>query len=132
MLLPLLSLVVSMRHNQPLRTWAMPGMIAISCASLPVMQFAIYRLDLIGAPDCVALLGSFVASILGNLYSRWRGETAFSVMFTSIWLLIPTSLASAGGLSWSHAEGQDEYTASLPVDLARKSTFYSSEMKFCF
>ena len=48
------------------------------------------------------------------------GGTAFTIMLTGIWLLIPTGLAEAGGLSSSYtAPEEDEYTESL--ELARKS-----------
>ncbi|KAL5487451.1 PRM10_3 [Sanghuangporus weigelae] len=117
-LLPVLNLVLSMRRAQPLWTVEMPVMILISCASTAVTKVANRHMALSGHPDYTALLGSFVVSLLGNLYSRKMGGTAFTIMLTGIWLLIPTGLAQAGGLSSSYiAPGEDEYTESL--DLAR-------------
>ncbi|KAL5527994.1 hypothetical protein ACEPAG_6795 [Sanghuangporus baumii] len=117
-LLPVLNLVLSMKRAQPLWTVEMPVMILISCASTAVTKVANWHMALSGHPDYTALLGSFVVSLLGNLYSRKMGGTAFTIMLTGIWLLIPTGLAEAGGLSSSYiAPGEDEYTESL--DLAR-------------
>ncbi|KAI5114747.1 hypothetical protein M0805_003488, partial [Coniferiporia weirii] len=82
------------------------------------------HMGLAGHPDYTALLGSFVVSLLGNVYSRKMGGTAFTIMLTGIWLLIPTGLAEAGGLASSYtAPGEDEYTESL--DLARKNAVIS-------
>ena len=121
-LLPVLNLILSMRRNQPLRTAQMPVMIGISCISYVVTALANRKMGLAGHPDYTALLGSFVVSLLGNLYSRKFGGTAFTVMLTGIWLLIPTGLAEAGGLSSTYtAPGEDEYTESLT--LARKSKY---------
>ncbi|EJD01769.1 DUF1212-domain-containing protein [Fomitiporia mediterranea MF3/22] len=118
-LLPVLNLVLSMRRGQPLLTKQMPVMVIISCISTAATQVANRNMGLAGHPDYAALLGSFVVSLLGNLYSRKMGGTAYTIMLTGIWLLIPTGLAEAGGLSSSYIEpGQDEYTESL--DLARK------------
>ena len=97
----------------------MPVTIFISCASQAVTRVASAYLGLNGHPDYISLIGSFVVSLLGNLYAIAFSGTAFSVMLTGIWLLVPTGLASAGGLSSTYQPGQDEYTQSL--DLARKS-----------
>ena len=119
-LLPILNLVLSMKRNQPIKSLQMPVMILISCASYAVTQLCNRKLGLAGHPDYAALIGSFVVSLLGNLYSRKFKGTAFTTMLTGIWLLIPTGLAETGGLSSNYtAPGQDEYTESL--DLARKS-----------
>ena len=126
-LLPIINLVISMKRNQPLWTIEMPVMIAISCTSTAVTRLANRHMALSGHPDYTALLGSFVVSLLGNLYSRKMGGTAFTIMLAGIWLLIPTGLAEAGGLSSSYNDpGEDEYTESL--DLARNST--SPRVKF--
>lgn len=130
-LLPILNLVLSMKRAQPLKSVEMPVMILISCTSTAVTQLANRRMGLSGHPDYTALLGSFVVSLLGNIYSRKMGGTAFTIMLTGIWLLIPTGLAEAGGLSSSYtAPGEDEYTESL--DLARKSesaSIFLSDLK---
>ncbi|THH04384.1 hypothetical protein EW145_g5560 [Phellinidium pouzarii] len=119
-LLPVLNLVLSMKRAQPVRSTQMPVMVLISCTSTAVTQFANRHMGLSGHPDYTALLGSFVVSLLGNVYSRKMGGTAFTIMLTGIWLLIPTGLAEAGGLASSYtAPGEDEYTQSLY--LARKS-----------
>lgn len=95
-------------------------MVLISCASVGVTKVANAKLDLSGHPDYTALLGSFIVSLLGNVYARRFGGTAFTAMLTGILLLIPTGLAEAGGLASPYTTpGQDEYTQAL--DLARKS-----------
>ena len=66
-------------------------MIAISCISNAVTQLGNRKFGLSGHPDYAALLGSFIVSLLGDLWSRKFGGTAFTVMLTGIWLLIPVS-----------------------------------------
>lgn len=128
--LPVLNLVLSMKRAQPLWTVQMPVMIAISCVSYAVTHLCSVKLGLSGHPDYTALLGSFIVSMLGNMYSRRMGGTAFTIMLTGIWLLIPTGLAQTGGLSSSYiTPGQDEYTMTL--DLARKSKYFAYDLPFC-
>lgn len=120
--LPVLNLILSIKRNQPIKSVQMPVMILISCCSFAVTRLANVKMGFSGHPDYTALLGSFVVSLLGNMYSRRFGGTAFTIMLTGIWLLIPTGLAEAGGLSSSYAApGEDEYTEAL--ELARKSEF---------
>lgn len=118
-LLPVINLVASLRRGVKLRSKEMPATIIISCASQAVTKVVAARVGLTGHPDYTALLGSFVVSFLGNLYAVVSSGTAFSVMLTGIWLLIPGGLAAAGGLTSQYVPGQDEYTQAL--ELARKS-----------
>lgn len=121
-LFPLLNIVLSMRRAQPIKSVQLPVMVLISCASVAATKIANTRLGLAGHPDYTALLGSFVVSLLGNIYARRFGGTAYTIMLTGILLLIPTGLAEAGGLASSYTgSGEDEYTQAL--DLARKSEF---------
>ena len=72
-LLPILNVVLSMRRAQPLRSAQLPAMVLISCASVAVTTAANTHLGLAGHPDYTALLGSFVVSLLGNVYERRFG-----------------------------------------------------------
>ena len=121
-LLPFINLVASVRRGVAVRSREMLVSIAISCACQAVTRVVAKYVGLNGHPDYTALIGSFVVSLLGNIYGLVATRTAFSVMASGIWLLIPTGLAAAGGLSSSYGSGQDEYTMAL--DLARKSTFH--------
>ena len=130
-LLPLINFVASLRRGIKIRSWEMPVSIAISCASQAVTRVVVAKFGLTGHPDYIALMGSFVVSLFGNLYAYFCGRTAFSVMLTGIWLLVPSGLASAGGITSTLQSGQDEYTQAL--DLARKSasiSFLSLSMMF--
>ena len=64
-------------------------MIIISCISNAVTKVGNHKFGLSGHPDYGALVGSFIVSMLGNLWSRKFGGTAFTVMLTGIWLMIP-------------------------------------------
>ena len=113
-------------------------MVGVACISFAITRYANLQWELSNHPDYVALIGSFVVGILGNVYSRKYGGTAFTTMLTGILLLVPVrlfltpmlpfklmvscfqdGLAAAGGLADNYQSGQDEYTQSLA--LARKS-----------
>src|SRR2546423_1621387 len=45
--------------------------------------------------DIVSAIGAFTVGILGNVYSRKMGGTAFTSMVTGVLFLVPVSLANA-------------------------------------
>jgi hypothetical protein len=109
-LLPLLNLVLSLKRNQPWKTREMPVMILISCISNAVTRVVNRRFGLSGHPDYAALVGSFIVSLLGNMWSRKFGGTAFTVMLTGIWLLIPVSV-------FANSDGDDICYALILIHL---------------
>lgn len=119
-LLPLLNVMLSMRRAQPLKSVELPVMVFISCTSSAVMMVAKTQFGLAGHPEYSALIGSFVVSLLGNVYARRYGGMAFTIMVTGIWLLIPLGLVEAGGLASPQTTSEEDvYTQA--IDLATKS-----------
>lgn len=94
--LPVYNLCSSMKRGQKWRSAQMLVMVSISCVSSGLTRYANIKLGLAGHPDYVALIGSFVVSVLGNLYSRRMGGTAFTTMLTGILLLIPVRRVRSG------------------------------------
>ena len=112
-----------MNNQQHYWDWQTLVMIGIACVSFALTRIANVKLGLANHPDYVAFIGSFVIGILGNMYSRKWGGTAFNVMLTAVLLLVPDGLAAAGGLAdnYKAGSGQDEYTQVSQLALKSKS-----------
>lgn len=68
--------------------------------------------------DVVSAIGAFVVGILGNLYSRIFGGTAFTSMVTGVLFLVPSGIAAAGGLAQNYNEQEgDQYLNGLEIGL---------------
>ena len=68
--------------------------------------------------DVVSAIGAFVVGLLGNVYSRLFGGTAFQVMSVAVCFLIPSGIAATGGLSQNyHGQDGDSYSAGLSIGL---------------
>jgi hypothetical protein len=91
-MLPIYNFCSSMKRGQKWKTVPMVVMVMISCVSSGLTRYVNIKLGLGGHPDYVSLIGSFVVSALGNMYSRKMGGTAFTIMLTGILLLIPVSV----------------------------------------
>ena len=109
---PLFALFGSMNNQQHYWDWQTLVMIGIACVSFALTRIANVKLGLANHPDYVAFIGSFVIGILGNMYSRKWGGTAFNVMLTAVLLLVPDGLAAAGGIGYYlYTAGGDPKTA---------------------
>ena len=97
-IVPLFSLISSLNNLQPI--WGgkydrtqhfrnLVTMVVISSASFAANKLATkYVLD---RTDIVSAVGAFVAGVMGNLYSRKFGGTAFTSMVTAVLFLVPVS-----------------------------------------
>jgi uncharacterized membrane protein YjjB (DUF3815 family) len=108
LLVPLYSFISSLWNLQPLRSRQLPVMVLISCARyvlmsiLAVHQFLTFVFSyaankaankyIFNRSDVVSAIGAFVVGLLGNIYSRLCGGTAFQVMSVGVSFLIPVSL----------------------------------------
>lgn len=65
-----------------------------------------------------SILGAFVVSLFGSLYSQlWHGY-AFAVMIPGILLLVPSGLTAAGGLAQNYGGTDDQFSSGLSTGLA--------------
>lgn len=63
--------------------------------------------------DLVAAVAAFTVGFFGNTYSRVWGGSAFPSMVVGIMLLVPNSIAAAGGLSVSSSDASDDSTQQI-------------------
>jgi len=66
-------------------------MVAFSCCSYAANKAASVVLP--GRSDIVSAAGALVIGLLGNVYSRVVGGTAFTSMVTGVLFLVPVSLS---------------------------------------
>lgn len=65
-----------------------------------------------------SVLGAFVVSLLGNVYTRlWNGY-AFPAMVPGVLLLVPTGLTAVGGLAQNYGSNDDQFSSGLNTGLA--------------
>jgi len=114
-LVPAYSLVSSMWSLQPLKSRQLPVMVIISCCSF-VANTAANRY-IFNRSDVVSAIGAFVVGVLGNLYSRVFGGTAFTSMVTGVLFLVPSGLAAAGGLADNYSSEGDQWSDGLEIGL---------------
>jgi uncharacterized membrane protein YjjB (DUF3815 family) len=96
LLVPAFSVCLCLWNMQPLRSKELPVQVLISCigylANMAANHYIFNRSDVVSA------IGAFVIGILGNIYSRVFGGTAFTSMVTGVLFLVPVSfLPSAIG-----------------------------------
>lgn len=65
-------------------------MVLFSCCAFAANRAA--SLVVPGRTDIVSAAGAFVIGLLGNLYSRVVGGTAFTSMVTGVLFLVPVSI----------------------------------------
>ncbi|WWC93162.1 uncharacterized protein L201_008130 [Kwoniella dendrophila CBS 6074] len=73
-------------------------MVIVACAGYVVNFYLSQQLD---QTNVVSAVSAFTLGILGNLYSRLGGGSAFPSMVVGILLIVPNAIAAAGGLSSS-------------------------------
>lgn len=90
MIVPVFSLLSSLGNLQPLRSRELPVMVIISCASYASNKIANHYI--FNRSDVVSAIGAFTIGLLGNIYSRKMGGTAFTSMVTGVLFLVPVSV----------------------------------------
>lgn len=75
----------------------MAVMVAIACIAYGANITADYYI--FERSDVVSSIGAFTCGILGNIYSRSFGGTAFTVMVTGVLFLVPSGLSLSGGIT---------------------------------
>jgi uncharacterized membrane protein YjjB (DUF3815 family) len=78
-----------MANLQSVKSVQFPMMVLFSCCSFAANRAA--NLALPGRTDIVSAVGAFIIGLLGNVYSRVGGGTAFTSMVTGVLFLVPVS-----------------------------------------
>ncbi|KAI0080096.1 DUF1212-domain-containing protein [Panus rudis PR-1116 ss-1] len=113
-IVPLFSILSSLANLQPLLTVEMLVMVTISCCSYAANKLA--DRFLFKRSDIVSAVGAFVVGLLGNMYSRKMGGTAFTSMVTGVLFLVPSGLSQIGGIT-AQGSGVDIGGAMIAVTI---------------
>jgi hypothetical protein len=89
-IVPLFSFLSSLSNLQPLRSKQLVVMVVISCCSYATNKVANHYI--FNRSDIVSAIGAFTVGLLGNVYSRKMGGTAFTSMVTGVLFLVPVSI----------------------------------------
>ena len=91
-IVPIFSVLSSLANLQPWKTKELLVMVVISCASYATNKIANHYI--FDRSDIVSAIGAFTVGLLGNIYSRKMGGTAFTSMVTGVLFLVPVSVPS--------------------------------------
>jgi uncharacterized membrane protein YjjB (DUF3815 family) len=86
-IVPVFSILSSLANLQPIKSKQLPVMVVISCASYASNKVANHFI--FNRSDIVSAIGAFTVGLLGNIYSRKMGGTAFTSMVTGVLFLVP-------------------------------------------
>ncbi|KAG8929379.1 hypothetical protein FRC02_005683 [Tulasnella sp. 418] len=115
-LVPLYSTTSSLWNLQPLRSWELLVMVAISCTSYASRKILQHFIG--DRKEVVSATGAFVIGILGNAYARVYKATPFTSMVTGVLFLVPSGIAAAGGLARNYnGTDADQYTSSITIGI---------------
>ncbi|EMD40684.1 hypothetical protein CERSUDRAFT_44225 [Gelatoporia subvermispora B] len=96
-IVPIFSVLSSLANLQPFWTWELVVMVVVSCVSYAANKVANHFI--FNRSDVVSAIGAFAVGLLGNIYSRRMGGTAFTSMVTGVLFLVPSGLSQAGGIT---------------------------------
>nr|GAT59979.1 predicted protein [Mycena chlorophos] len=113
-IVPLFSLLSSLANLQPWRSKQLPVMVVISCCSYTTNKIANHYI--FNRSDVVSAIGAFTIGVMGNVYSRKMGGTAFTSMVTGVLFLVPSGLSQAGGIT-ANGNGIDIGGAMIAVTI---------------
>ncbi|KAJ7590827.1 DUF1212-domain-containing protein [Mycena floridula] len=114
LIVPTFSLLSSLGNLQPFRSKQLPVMVVISCCSYASNKVANHYI--FNRSDVVSAIGAFTVGVLGNVYSRKMGGTAFTSMVTGVLFLVPSGLSQAGGIT-ANGNGIDIGGAMIAVTI---------------
>jgi hypothetical protein len=86
-IVPIFSVLSSLANLQPFWSKQLPVMVIISCCSYASNKIANHYI--FNRSDIVSAIGAFTVGLLGNVYSRKMGGTAFTSMVTGVLFLVP-------------------------------------------
>ncbi|KIJ70090.1 hypothetical protein HYDPIDRAFT_78690 [Hydnomerulius pinastri MD-312] len=114
LIVPTFSILSSLANLQPWKSKQLPVMVVISCASYASNKIANHYI--FNRSDIVSAIGAFTVGLLGNVYSRKMGGTAFTSMVTGVLFLVPSGLSQAGGVA-GNGSGVDVGSAMIAVTI---------------
>ncbi|KAF7436631.1 hypothetical protein PC9H_003464 [Pleurotus ostreatus] len=114
-LVPLYSICSSLSNLQSYRSIQLPVMVIFSCCSYTANKAA--ALAVPGRTDLSSAAGAFAIGVLGNLYSRIIGGTAFTSMVTGVLFLVPSAIAQGGGLAQNFHSSAEQYYSGFTLAL---------------
>jgi hypothetical protein len=89
---PLFSTLSSLGNLQPWHELDLVVMVVISCISFAANKAANHFI--FNRSDIVSAIGAFAVGLLGNIYSRMFGGTAFTAMVTGVLFLVPVRVSA--------------------------------------
>ncbi|KAF8897669.1 hypothetical protein BD779DRAFT_1492018 [Infundibulicybe gibba] len=113
-IVPTFSTLSSLANLQPFKSKQLPVMVVISCCSYASNKIANHYI--FNRSDVVSAIGAFTVGLLGNVYSRKMGGTAFTSMVTGVLFLVPSGLSQAGGIT-ANGNGIDIGGAMIAVTI---------------
>ncbi|EIW82315.1 DUF1212-domain-containing protein [Coniophora puteana RWD-64-598 SS2] len=113
-IVPIFSILSSLANLQPAKSKELVVMVVISCASYASNKVANHYI--FNRSDIVSAIGAFTVGLLGNMYSRKMGGTAFTSMVTGVLFLVPSGLSQSGGIT-AHGSGVDIGGAMISVTI---------------
>ena len=115
-IVPIFSILSSLANLQPFWTVELVVMVVISCVSYAANKVANHFI--FNRSDVVSAIGAFAVGLLGNIYSRKMGGTAFTSMVTGVLFLVPVSVTAV-------AVSQSPWRRSVPSHAPPLSSFPS-------
>ncbi|KAK0464994.1 uncharacterized protein EV420DRAFT_1617790 [Desarmillaria tabescens] len=114
-LVPLYTTCSSLSNLQSFRSIQLPVMVVFACCSYAANRAA--SIVLPNRSDIVSAAGAFVIGLLGNIYSRLVGGTAFTSMVTGVLFLVPSGIAQGGGLTQNFHSSAEQYSTGFSLAL---------------
>ncbi|KAK0198286.1 hypothetical protein F5146DRAFT_81307 [Armillaria mellea] len=114
-LVPLYTTCSSLSNLQTFRSIQLPVMVVFACCSYAANRAA--SIVLPNRSDIVSAAGAFVIGLLGNVYSRVVGGTAFTSMVTGVLFLVPSGIAQGGGLTQNFHSSAEQYSTGFSLAL---------------
>ncbi|KAH8102446.1 DUF1212-domain-containing protein [Cristinia sonorae] len=123
-IVPTFSILSSLANQQPLFKRELVVMVVISCIAYAANKVADHYI--FNRSDVVSAIGAFVVGLLGNIYSRKMGGTAFTSMVTGVLFLVPSGLSQIGGIT-AQGNGIDIGGAMIAVTIGITVGLYMSQ-----
>ncbi|KAH0838169.1 DUF1212-domain-containing protein [Lanmaoa asiatica] len=118
-LVPTYCVASSLVNLQKFWSWQLLVMVVFACSAFTANKLG--NIFLPDDSDLVSAFGALIIGLLGNFYSRIVRGTAFTSMVTGVLFLVPSGIASGGGLIDTDPSSTEQYSSgfSLAVRMIR-------------
>lgn len=96
-MVPIFAICSSMANLQPWKSKEMVVMVVIACVAWTANEVVGRYIK--ARSDYVSFVAAMVVGLIGNIYSRRMGGTAFTSMVTGVLFLVPSGLSQNGGIT---------------------------------